>query len=62
MMALPVIGDLLFKTVMRPSLYNTRHQFENFVVHADEVPEELVDATHEAETVPGARRAFKTMI
>lgn len=61
-MSIPLLGDLLFATVMRPSRANVRRQFDEFVVHADRVPEELLEATHLATSLPGAHNAFRTMV
>jgi pimeloyl-ACP methyl ester carboxylesterase len=61
-LATPLVNRLLYATKLRPERTRTRQQLRAVMVHPERVSEELLDVVDAAAVLPGAQRAWLSML
>jgi pimeloyl-ACP methyl ester carboxylesterase len=61
-LATPLVNRLLYATKLRPERARTRQQLRAIMAHPERVSEELVEVVHAAAVLPGAHRAWLSML
>jgi pimeloyl-ACP methyl ester carboxylesterase len=58
----PGLNRLLYATALKPRRSRTRRQLRMLAAHPERVPEAFLDVVHAAAVLPGARRAWLSML
>jgi pimeloyl-ACP methyl ester carboxylesterase len=61
-LATPLLNRLLYATRLRPRRDRTRQLMSGVVAHPERLSEEFLDAVHAAAVLPGAQRAWLSMV
>lgn len=62
LLSLPVVNQFLYATVLKPRRERTRSQMKMLLAHPERVSEVFLDVVHAAAVLPGAQRAWLSLL